>query len=375
MKLRARCSLSLERLEDRSVPSVTANVTDGNLTIVGDPNAASNITITAADTNGDHIADSFTVMDGGTTVGTFTGVTNALKLKLTSNNDTVSIDLGGLSTPGRVRADLGDGTNMFTIADGTVKGSLTVKGGNGTDAVTVGGGTGTLTVNGNTAISLDGGDTDSFELKSNATLMGNLQAFFADTVLLDAGSVVDKNVIVLGGSGGSMVTLAGTVHHNAIVLAAPFGSTTGTTLNVTGTVDGSVIFKGSKQADTLNVTGTIGKNLIADLGAGDDTATIGGTINGNLILLGGKGNDSLTISGTVGKHTVVDAGKGNDHVTITATAKLMGKAKVKLGKGDDTLTLDDMASITKLVANGGAGTDTFVGNKTRAGLKLEGFEN
>ena len=48
---------------------------------------------------------------------------------------------------------------------------------------------------------------------------------------------------------------------------------------------------------------------------------------------------------------------------------------MNLGAGNDTLTLDDAAVITSLIANGGPGTDTFVGTKTRTGLTLVSFES
>src|SRR5262245_41680718 len=107
MKLRQRSRLNLDRLEDRSNPSVTASVVNGSLIVVGDPAAASDITITASDTDADNIADTFDVTDGGTAVGTFGNVTDAVILRLSANDDNVAIDLAGLTSPGRIRANLG----------------------------------------------------------------------------------------------------------------------------------------------------------------------------------------------------------------------------------------------------------------------------
>jgi hypothetical protein len=139
-------------------------------------------------------------------------------------------------------------------------------------------------------------------------------------------------------------------------------------------VDGGVTVQGSSQADKLTVTGDIGGSLRASLGGGDDTASIGGTVTGNLILDGGAGNDTLTVSGTVGGRTAIIGGAGDDTLTVTKTADLMGAATVNLGAGNDKFTLDDAATITTMLANGGSGTDTFVGTKTRTGLKLVSFE-
>src|SRR4051812_1863205 len=94
MKRQMTTRLTLQPLEDRSVPAVTASVVNGNLVIKGDAAAASNLAITASDTNGDKVADTFAVSDGGTSVGSFSGVTKDVVLHLTNSDDTVSIDLG-----------------------------------------------------------------------------------------------------------------------------------------------------------------------------------------------------------------------------------------------------------------------------------------
>ena len=45
-----------------------------------------------------------------------------------------------------------------------------------------------------------------------------------------------------------------------------------------------------------------------------------------------------------------------------------------MGAGDDAVTLADAATIgPSLFINGGAGTDTFTGNRTRTGLTLVSF--
>src|SRR5207249_3004250 len=102
MKRRARSRLALERLEDRSVPAVTASVTNGSLVIKGDSAAGSTLAITASDTDADGVADTFTVTDGATAVGTFNGVTKDVVLRLSANDDAVTIDLNGLSAPRNV---------------------------------------------------------------------------------------------------------------------------------------------------------------------------------------------------------------------------------------------------------------------------------
>jgi hypothetical protein len=378
MKRRTSPRLNLQVLEDRSVPAVTASVVNGSLVVKGDTAAASNVAITASDTNADGAADTFSVTDGGTSVGSFGSVTKDVVLRLSSNDDTVSIDLGGLSTPRGISVSMGKGTNALTVANGTVAGSLSVAGGSGADTVTLGGVTG-LTVNGNAVIDLGSGDSDALQL-TDATFNRYLLAYSAETVTLDANSTVAKGFGVLGGSAGTTVNLDGTVEGSVAVAGAGAcfhgtSATSASTLNLAGTVDGSVAFVGGGGSDTLNVTGSVGGNLLAYLGNGDDTATVSGTVTGSLVLDGGAGNDTMTLSGTVGNRAIISGGAGDDTVAITATADIGGNATVNLGAGADKLTLDDGATIASLVANGGSGTDTFVGTSTRTGLKVVGFES
>src|SRR5260221_13804396 len=161
MSLRKSTRLGVEVLEGRTVPSATASVVDGSLVVVGDPAAASNLTITGSDTNADGIADTFAGTDGATNVGAFGGVTGQIVLKLTENDDVVAIDLGGLISPRGVRANLGCGTNALTITNGTVNGDVRIRGGCDADTVLLGGAT-KLTVNGSLGVALDGG-VDSLE--------------------------------------------------------------------------------------------------------------------------------------------------------------------------------------------------------------------
>jgi hypothetical protein len=375
MRSRTSLRLGVERLEDRTVPAVTASVINGSLVVKDDGSAASNIAITASDTNADGVADTFTVADGSTAVGTFNNVTRDVVLRLGGEDDTVSIDLGGLSAPRGIAAALGNGTNSLSIDNGTVKGSVSVLGGSGTDTVTLGG-TKALTVNGSAALDLGDAANDVLHLRQ-ATVQGYLLAFAANNVTLDAGSTVVGSVFLVGGTGGNTVNLNGTIEGSAVLLSRQFGSTAGSTLNITGTVDGNVGFLGSNQTDklSLSASGSVGGSLIALLGGGDDTAAVSGTVTNNLVLDGGAGNDALTISGAVGNRTVVTGGAGDDTLTITgSTAKLTGAATVNMGAGNDKVTLDDSATITTLLANGGSGTDTFVGTRTRNGLTLVSFE-
>jgi len=100
-------------------------------------------------------------------------------------------------------------------------------------------------------------------------------------------------------------------------------------------------------------------NLFADLGAGVDnllsnTATIGKDVT----LLLGSGGDSLSLNFTnVGGNALIDAGSGDDTVSIDF-CNVAKTATILMGSGDDTLNIFNSFA-KKLIARGGAGTDTF----------------
>jgi hypothetical protein len=403
--------LTVERLETRLVPSTTARIVNGSL-VIDDATAASHLAITALPPNSGKVANTFKVVDGPTTVGTFSNVTRDVVLHLTGGGDLVSINLNNLGTPGDVRAWLGDGSNALSLTNGTVSGSLDVHGGTGTDTVTLGGPS-PLVVDGNVGVHLRGAPGDTLEVESGAAVLGSLVAADVNHVLLDSGSTVKQHVLLRGSDDGNSVTLAGAVGQE-VILTEGHARSAGV-FAVGGSVGGDVVFRGGKQSDTLHVTATIGGDLRASLGKGNDTVTVagtvkgslliegglgndtlglqgiiggdlrvhlgrgndtvtvGGTVTGNLVLVGGPGNDTLTLSGTVGRHTTVRGGPGNDTVRVAAGAHLDGPATVDLGPGNDVFILDNAATISLLSANGGPGTNTFVGSRSRTGLTLHHF--
>ena len=399
MQQQQRRKLFAEALEDRSVPSVTANLVGGSLLVSGSATTAGD-TISVKETG----AGQFQVFDGSTQVGgTFTlGSTGNVVVKLGSADDNVAIDLGGNTTPNSVLVALGGGANSLSVANGTVAGSLAVSGGSGADTVALGGSAGALTVNGGTGVALDGG-TDDLTLNDNATVGGNLATAGIESVTLASGSSVGGSAYLLGGSAGSTVSVAGNVARD-ILLAAPWwqstapsslevsgtvggsvlfasslinSGSTGNSLNVSGSVTGSVAFLGTNLADTVNVAdaASIGGYLAAATYGGNDTVTVGNaTVGKGVALALGAGDDTATINGTIGSGSgaalFVDAGSGGDSVTLGANLK--GDGYVYMGAGDDTFTRGSSASFTNLTVNGGTGTDTYVGDKT--GVNVSGFE-
>ena len=121
----------VERLEDRRLLAVDVQVLSGDLVVSGTATGAVEIT---AQSDGSYI-----VTEGGTSVGTFTGVTDDIKVTLDSageTDDTVTLDLGG-KTVDSVTVNLGGGDNALTVKNGTIGSSLSVRGGSGDDTLTI----------------------------------------------------------------------------------------------------------------------------------------------------------------------------------------------------------------------------------------------
>jgi hypothetical protein len=359
---------AVERLEDRWCPALTTTLRGGTLTISGTADNGSISILQDATTAG-----TITVDDGSTAVSgsPFTGVSN-IRLNLTDADDQVKIDLGGQTLKGSVVANLGDGANNLSVVNGAIGGRFAVHAGNEDDLVTLGDGTNALTIR-DADIELDGG-MDTLTVKSGVDVTRSLVTAYVNEWTLEKGATAD-NAYIRGGSGGNTINVAGDVTGDLVVDAFyRSGSDDGTTLDVTGGVDGNLIFVGSNQDDTLTVSGNVGGSLAAATLDGADTMSITGAVSGRLWLDAGAGNDQMTVDCSVGGRMSISGGAGNDTLTIGASADLSGAASISMGSGDDAVTLDDGAKFGRLLINGGTGTDTFTGTKTRTGLTVVSFE-
>ena len=123
-----RLTHSIERLESRQLLAVASVVESGLLKVSGDADGA--VEIVAKSTS------QFEVTDNGVSIGTFDGV-KAISIALDSSgdaNNTVTFKLDGASVD-RVVVDLGAGDNSLVLASGSIKGSLSFKGGSGKDSL------------------------------------------------------------------------------------------------------------------------------------------------------------------------------------------------------------------------------------------------
>src|SRR5262249_52899676 len=148
----------------------------------------------------------------------------------------------------------------------------------------------------------------------------------------------------------------------------------GSLVDVSGDVDGSVYIYGSNQDDTVTLSGNVGVNTTVYTYSGNDSINIGGTVTNRLLVDSAAGDDGISVSATVGSPVKINGGFGNDQVAIAATANFLSSARVSMASGNDTVNLNNAATITTLLSNGGTGTDTFIGNKSKTGLTLVSFE-
>jgi hypothetical protein len=364
MKLRSRARPTLERLEDRWCPTISAVVKHGVLTVSG---AAVNPTDTVLVK--ETAPNTFEVDDNGAPVATGLANVSSIKLKLTGASNVISVDLGGNTLTGSLTAYLGKTNNTLSIADGTISGRLAVLGGSGTDSVTLGNVDTTLTVARDSAVLLGSQTGNSVEVSTGVTFSDDLAASGA-TVALDSGSTVSDWLGVAGGS----ITVNGTVG-GSLVAGGEFGEhratgSTSLTLGSTGSVAGSLYFFGHGSGDSVDIAGTVSGRAEVRLFGNNSTTTVekGASIGGRADFVFANGTDSLTLAGTIGTAgntgtaLTVRGGNGATTVDILGTAVINGDARLRLGSGANQVSLHDPATVTGTFALKAGAASTFHGS-------------
>ncbi len=311
---------------------------------------------------GSNYNDSVTIKSGNNTI-TETEGTN--KVTTGAGDDTFTAAVGASSNT----VSLGDGNNTAVLNSiGTNK----ITTGKGNDNITVADGTNTVKSSaGNNILALSGGVNNVTTGKGNDsyTLTGG-----ENIIKSGAGSdkftinLLSSNKIVASGSKNDASTFDISAGINNIKSGASSDTYNITTAMSTNTIDsgagndrinisvGSNTLKAGAGDDYLGITNT--STNIADMGAGVDTVeinTVTTVVSRNNIKLG-AGNDFVTVGdATVAANSdasinTIDAGAGNDTITL-----YNGTNNVNAGAGNDTISITDG---TNVVA-GGAGNDTF----------------
>lgn len=351
-----------EGLESRAVPTVSAALAAGSLLVTG-----------SATVPGEQIrivgsSNLTAVYDGANTVGAY-AVTKDLSVQLgdTGNNLLIDYTLG--RTIGNLTVALGNGTNSAVINGGRAS-AATITGGIGNDSVTMS----SFQVDNLTSVDLGSG-ADSFTLGSKMNLH-DLNVLNAEAVDLALASI-GNNATITNLSNPSTVSTGATINGTLTVREV------GGTLNLGGNVK-SVLYGNSPApviGSNLNVTGRVGGTLSYSGTPFSDTATFapGSNVGQDVTISLYGGDDSASFSGSIGNgHTSImqlDMGDGNDAVAVTGTAQMVsGSTYIWLGAGDDLFTVADTAVFLSGRVDGGAGTDTYVGNPTRPDLLILNME-
>ena len=249
-----------------------------------------------------------------------------------AGTNTVLVSSGAtLSTNG---GDLGDGSDVITVAGTLDTGAGTLNLGAGDDTVTLNDGA----LLSGTGLNAGAGTNDELVLNNASALTfdGGMTAGFEQLVKQNTGTA----------------TMTGTQTFAATTVEAG-------ALDIDGTLDTATV--DMADSTTLNIDGAV-------QAAGATQTTITGSAGANTLLV----NSGATLRATG------DLGDGSDIVTLSGALNT-GAGALSLGAGDDTLTLTDGATIAGTGVDAAAGAnDRLVLNNasalTFAGNTTTGFE-
>jgi hypothetical protein len=266
---------------------VTAAVLGGNLIISG--TAEGDVAVIGSATAGE-----FTVTEDGNEVGKLSGVSKDIRISLASNavGNNVEIDLGAQSVY-RVRVNFADGDNTLSLSNGTTRGGVYVRSGDGDDTVV---------------------------LNADLDVAGDVDLRLGDGVnAVELAGHVGRNVKVIGGEGDDTLTLTETAQIDR-GLSAWLGN----------------------GDNTVTVQGAIGRDVFIHLGDGDDLVDIGvdAVLGRSLTTNLGSGDNTVNVAGAIAKHMSINALDGNDTIAFSEDSDISGSAKIILGDGDNAAQFD-----------------------------------
>jgi hypothetical protein len=341
-----RTRLYVEPLEDRWVPA-TVRLSGGYLLISPSTGEAA-LTLTAKQT----AANTFSVKDGASSLGTFGPVSN---LYITGGNgaDSVTIDLNGLAYTGNILANTGNGNDTIDVTNGSgtaasVGGNVTLLPGLGNDSVSLSSASAGVLRVGGTVLVQDTQGNDSFTFgngSASTTVGGDLTITGTNNIQIDQGSndAVGGNITVTQGTHGGHLSLQQGLISGSELL------TVGGSFNISSNqLSADVFLRGMNLAKDLNVT--LGSGIGPDVAFGQTGNFLGlssspstvTTINGNFNYTSvGAGNDSLDLgSGVVNGNAAITVGDGNDNIsleTFTSQTIIGGNLTINAGNGNDLI--------------------------------------
>jgi hypothetical protein len=296
----SRSAIGAESLEVRILPTVSATLAGGTLTLQGDQSAnairleQSGNSLVITGENGTLIRYRG---DDVTTV-TLAGVQN-LKGYFGEAADVLKFQNG--VTLNNVTLNLGGGANDVEFREADITGKTMVTGGNDADKVT-----------------FDSGDVNQVTLN---LINGNDDVEFI-------GAVVNGLVSINTGNG-----------IDTVKASEGLGG-------VGNTFSGAVTIKTGNQADVIDLRDSVFANLTIDVGADNDEIDLETiTVNGRLSVSGGAGDDELNLADLVQAGTgtnSISGLAGQDDVTING-ALFASAVSINMGAGPtNELRIDDV---------------------------------
>jgi hypothetical protein len=355
MKKRRGVLLSLEALEARWVPATVrllGSLLDArNAAITA---GATSVTITQSATT----PNTFTVKDGLTPLGTYTGV-SAINYTGTNAADAVTLDLNGLAYAGSFLANTGAGNDTVTILSGAgtggaILGAVTALTGAGNDLVN-------LNSTGTHPVRFGGPIQASDGLGTDALAFGNASAATTANGL----TITGYSQITLGAGQADVVgpvTVQDSMESQAVHLTAADGLTINQSLDVTTGAGADVVTLGA-----ITVNGPTQLNL----GEGIDNVTLGSlafmaptaSFNGDVGITEGSGNDTFLVSTamSVAGNLSFRFGDGNDQIIVNSQPgpHIAGNLSVTAGNGNDLFPIAALVD-GNITVNLGNGTDQFL---------------
>jgi hypothetical protein len=317
----------VEQLEERWVPA-TVQFVSGSLFIrPSTGEAALKLTVTQP------AANTFTVKDGASSLGTYAGVAN---INITGANgaDSITVNLNGNAYTGSLLVNSGNGNDTIDLQGngGSLGGSITLQTGLGNDSVSMNASTtGTIRVGGQIQAT-DTAGTDSITF-------GNASA---PSSFLGTVNLTGMNVILVGPVGPSGLPTATQPDFYGGDFNASLGAKTNALDFEQGmptslpllfaatplTIAGSLRLTGGPATDTV-LTGamSIGKDLVIST-RGDQSLTGG-------VMLAAHQSGVTTVGGNFSY-----TGTGPANFLDLANADFQGNVTLNLGDGQDSVALD-----------------------------------
>jgi hypothetical protein len=356
---------TIEALESRLTPDVTAALLGSDLVVVGDQQSYNVANIVQLPDN------TFLVNGTGLPNTTFGAITGNIVVTMGSHGgyDIVTIEI--LDIPGSILVTLGAGdTNvniMPTTTPGPVPaGSLVLFGGAGNDNVSIS----QIQFSGNAVIALAAGNHD-IEMVGGTPSDGGYPLQFSG------------NARITLGAGHDTIALAGVIVTGTTEVDAAESSYDNVFVSGKGFVSGETILNDNATfklggTDYLNFQGTANQDLKFNGGTVANNITLGkgSQVNGNAkIRLGDHENLSadnhLYLDGTVNGNLRVDGSAGANTVTLDTDSVVNGNVRIDLGYGVNAFSFAGVINGGSLTYLGGSEQDTvnFAGQVLAAGNK------